>query len=136
MASLNTMTLEEQIQSDQRLHTVFTMRMSKNCLSLEEVDIREDPCFVDPNQYMEMVESELEARGDLKEMARIALDVMPDCSCDSIADALGLSVHTVRGMSNGRHKASAGRFGESAMSEYTREEILEQIRIAAGEDWS
>lgn len=93
-------------------------------------DFREDPLYVDPQQSAEWQALEEASTLDLKEVARVALDTMSDVSCAAISAALGLKLHTVIGMSNGRHNKATKR-GVSRgieLAEVTREELIENYR--------
>lgn len=108
--------------------------IGKRSLGVSFDDYREDSHYIDPNQAALMADIDAESIEDLKEIARCALDTMPDISCSAIAGALGLKLHSVIAMSNGRHN-KAKRRGVSRgieLAEVTREELIENYR----QQWS
>lgn len=103
-------------------------------------DERDDPFYIDDDAQALLDECYDESSDQRLDMARIALEAIPDVSTKAVADALGLSLYQVvsvcRGM-NGRHN-KAKRKGASKgieLSHYTREEILAQIDAATLKGW-
>ncbi len=108
-------------------HAVRASRLSF-CLTID--DYREDQGYIDPNALAMMEAIDSESIEDLKDVAKCAIDTMPDVSCAAIAHALGLKLHSVIAMSNGRHN-KAKRKGISKgieLAEVTREELIENYR--------
>ena len=100
-------------------------------------DERDDPFYIDDDAQALLDECYDESSDQRLDMARIALEVMPDVSCKAVADALDLSLFQVVSVSNGRHN-KAKRKGASKgieLSHYTREEILAQIDAATLKGW-
>lgn len=107
-----------------------TIRMGKQSMCMVIDDFRDDYGYVCPIQAKMLDDIANETIMDLKEVARMALDTMPDVSCAAIAHALGLKLHSVIAMSNGRHN-KAKRKGMSKgieLAEVTREELIENYR--------
>lgn len=107
-------------------------RVKRNAasISLQIDDFRDDPDYVDPDLELEWLNAQEEAELDLKDVAACAIDTMPDISCSAIAQALGLKLHVVIGMSNGRHN-KAKRRGVSKgieLAEVTKEELIDNYR--------
>lgn len=107
-----------------------TIHMSKQSMCMVIDDFRNDHGYVCPIQAKMLDDIANETMMDLKEVAGCALDTMPDVSCAAIARALGLKLHVVIGMSNGRHnkakRKSVSRGIE--LAEVTREELIENYR--------
>jgi hypothetical protein len=61
------------------------------------------------------------SRSDLLQMARVALDNIPDVSTDNVAEALGLPKMAVRALSRG------GRTGAKVQTNYSKEEIMAAV---------
>lgn len=103
-------------------------------LIVEMHDCTTDHDYVDANNAALMNAIIDESVHGLKEIARCAIDTMPDVSCAAIASALGLKLHSVVAMSNGRHN-KAKRRGVSKgieLAEVTREELIENYRRECG----
>lgn len=100
-------------------------------------DERDDPFYVDPDAQALLDECYDESSDQRLDMARIALEVMPDVSCKAVADALDLSLFQVVSVSNGRHNKAKKKGVSKGMelSHYTREEILAQIDAATLKGW-
>lgn len=100
-------------------------------------DERDDPFYRDEDDLALQDQCIDESSDQRLDMARIALEVMPDVSVKAVADALDLSLFQVVSVSNGRHN-KAKRKGASKgieLSHYTREEILAQIDAATLKGW-
>lgn len=108
----------------------FTAKLTRNSFCIEIDDFRDDPLYVDPQQQAEWLAIEELASLDLKDVARCALDTMPDIACSAIASALGLKLHSVIGLSNGRRNKDkrAGLNRGVEFAEVTREELIENYR--------
>lgn len=109
-------------------------------MSVSLNDFRDDPFYVDEDQQALMDECIDESSDQRLDMARIALEAIPDVSVKAVADALSLTLYQVvsvcRGM-NGRHNKMK-RKGVSKgieLSHYSREEILAQIDAATLKGW-
>ncbi len=106
-------------------------RIGRLSMSVDFADCRDDSDYVDETQFTDWLAIEEAASLDLKEVARVALDTMPDVACSAIAAALGLKLHSVIGLSNGRHNKAKRKSGIE-LSEVTREELIENYRAQLG----
>lgn len=115
-------------------HERCTLKQVRGCMMITFEDETDDPCYVDPRAQAEWDELHAESEDYLKDVAAMAIDTMPDVSCAAIAEALGLKLHTVIGMSNGRHN-KAKRRGVSKgieLAEVTRGELIENYNQQKG----
>lgn len=111
-----------------------SVTFGRRFMMVTESDYREDFGYVDPDQQAEWDACADQSIDDLKEIARCALDTMPDVACSAIAGALGLKLHVVIGLSNGRHN-KAKRKGVSKnieLSEVTASELIANYRAQLG----
>ena len=94
-------------------------------------DERDDPFYRD-EEDMALQDQCIDESSDQRlDMARVALEAIPDVSTKAVADALGLSLYQVISVSNGRNKAKRkGVNNGMEYSEYTRDEILAAIDAA------
>jgi hypothetical protein len=106
-------------------------------MSVSINDFRDDPFYVDEDAQALLDECVDESSDQRLDMARIALDVMPDVSCKSVADALGLTLYQVVSVSNGRHNKAKKKGVSKGMelSEYTRDEILAAVDAHTKKGW-
>lgn len=106
-------------------------------MSVSINDFRDDPFYVDPDQQELMDQCIDESSDQRMDMARIALEAIPDVSVKAVADALGLSLYQVMSVSNGRHNKRKQRGVSKGMelSHYSREEILAEIDAATKRGW-
>ncbi len=100
-------------------------------------DERDDPFYVDPDAQALMDSCYDESSDQRLDMARIALEVIPDVSTKAVADALSLSLYQVISVSNGRHnkRKQKGVSKGMELSHYSREEILAAIDAATLKGW-
>lgn len=106
-------------------------------MSVSINDFRDDPFYVDPDQQELMDQCIDESSDQRLDMARVALEAIPDVSVKAVADALGLSLYQVMSVSNGRHNKRKQRGVSKGMelSHYSREEILSAIDAATLKGW-
>lgn len=105
-------------------------------MSVSINDFRDDPFYVDPDQQ-EMLDQCIDESSDQRlDMARIALEAIPDVSVKAVADALGLTLYQVISVSNGRNKAKRKGINKGMeFSEYTRDEILAAVDAHTKKGW-
>lgn len=106
-------------------------------MSVSINDFRDDPFYVDPDQQELMDQCIDESSDQRLDMARVALEAIPDVSVKAVADALGLSLYQVMSVSNGRHNKRKQRGVSKGMelSHYSRDEILSAIDAATLKGW-
>ena len=106
-------------------------------MSVSLNDFREDPFYIDEDAQALLDECYDESSDQRLDMARIALEVMPDVSCKAVADALDLSLFQVVSVSNGRHNKAKRKSVNKGMeyNEYTRDQILAAIDAATLKGW-
>ena len=99
-------------------------------------DERDDPFYRDPDDMALQDECVDESSDQRLDMARIALEAIPDVSTKAVADALGLSLYQVVSVSRGRNKAKRRGVNKGMeYNEYTRDEILAAIDAATAKGW-
>lgn len=99
-------------------------------------DERDDPFYRDPDDMALQDECVDESSDQRLDMARIALEAIPDVSTKAVADALGLSLYQVISVSRGHNKAKRkGASKGMELSHYSREEILAAIDAATMKGW-
>jgi hypothetical protein len=111
-----------------------TVTMGARFMIVSCDDYREDQGYVDPQAQALLDECMMDDVEFRKDVARCALDTMPDVACSAIASALNLKLHQVVGMSNGRHN-KAKRRGVShgvELAEITLSELIENYRYQSG----
>ena len=99
-------------------------------------DERDDPFYRDEEDMALQDQCVDESSDQRLDMARVALEAIPDVSTKAVADALGLSLYQVISVSNGRNKAKRKGVNKGReYSEYTRDEILAAIDAATLKGW-
>lgn len=91
---------------------------------------------MDADQQAMLDECVDEASDQRLDMARMALEALPDVSCKAVADALSLTLYQVVSVSRGHNKAK--RKGASKgleLAHYSRDEILAAIDAATMKGW-
>lgn len=118
-------------------HEFGEVKISRRSMSVTLADERDDPFYRDPDDMALQDECIDESSDQRMDMARVALDVMPDVSVRAVADALGLTMYQVMSVSNGRHNKSKRKGVNKGMelSQYTRDEILAAIDAATMKGW-
>lgn len=113
------------LEGERHAISVSNSRMIVSC-----EDYREDYGYVDPAAQAEWDACADQSIDDLKDIARCAIDTMPDVACSAIAAALGLKLHVVIGLSNGRHnKTKQQRMSRNIeLAEVTYTELVENYR--------
>lgn len=106
-------------------------------MSISINDFRDDPFYVDEGQQAMLDECIDESSDQRMDMARVALEAIPDVSVKAVADALGLTLYQVMSVSNGRHNKAKKKGVSKGMelSHYSREEILSAIDAATLKGW-
>ena len=105
-------------------------------MSVSINDFRDDPFYVDEDQQAMLDECVDESSDQRLDMARAALEALPDVSTKAVADALGLTLYQVISVSRGRNKAKRKGINKGMeYSEYTRDEILAAVDAHIKKGW-
>lgn len=105
-------------------------------MSVSLNDFRDDPLYRDEDDLALQDQCVDESSDQRLDMARVALEAIPDVSTKAVADALGLSLYQVISVSNGRNKAKRKGVNKGMeYNEYTRDQILAAIDAATMKGW-
>jgi hypothetical protein len=107
-----------------------SVTIGKRFAIVSESDYREDFGYVDPDAQTMLDESMMDDVEFRKDIARCALDTMPDVACSAIASTLNLKLHQVIALSNGRHNKAKRRGALKGVecAEVTLSELIENYR--------